>query len=246
MTKNRRSRKTSDAPDLFSGALDLVNRVNDGVSRFLGLFGPVEPPRGKPSRTRGPSRDVVGDRRREKFDNRVLNLEANSVATGALAPYDAEEGSGPQFMHPQDAAKLAKELMSRHGVTGWTFGFNRGKRTMGLCRYKEKRIELSYHFVIRNVAEEVRDVILHEIAHALAGHAAGHGPKWRARCREIGARPERCGKATMPVGRWAAKCSACTQLFTRHRRPLRGRTYSCGKCGPERGSLEFRVVVATE
>lgn len=136
------------------------------------------------------------------------------------------------------AARLASRLISQHGLHDWTFRFNRRKRGLGLCVYAPKRIELSIYFVVANDEPAVRDTILHEIAHALAGHKAGHGPAWRRKCVEVGAEPRRCGEATMPAGKWRATCPTCGEHFTRHHRPKHGRKYMCGKCGPQ-GALTF-------
>ncbi|MEO0515334.1 MAG: SprT-like domain-containing protein [Planctomycetota bacterium] len=67
------------------------------------------------------------------------------------------------------AGQLAHHLMQTHGLpaAGWTFRFNQRKRTLGLCNFTAKRLELSAPFVTRNDEPQVRDVILHEIAHAL-------------------------------------------------------------------------------
>jgi hypothetical protein len=46
------------------------------------------------------------------------------------------------------------------------------------------------------LAEKAIDTLRHEVAHAIAGHAAGHGPAWRAACRMVGANPERTYTAT--------------------------------------------------
>jgi predicted SprT family Zn-dependent metalloprotease len=140
-----------------------------------------------------------------------------------------------------EAEDLSRRLMKRFGLSTWTFGFNRRKRSLGLCRYTERRIELSLHFVAAHDEPSVRDVILHEIAHALAGHKAAHGPLWRAICEAIGARPERCGEALMPAGRWRAICPRCRQQYDRIRRPVRRSKYICPKCGPEKGELRFRA-----
>jgi predicted SprT family Zn-dependent metalloprotease len=145
-------------------------------------------------------------------------------------------------MDPFDASALARRLMDEHGLTDWSFRFNRRKRALGLCVYVLKRIELSWYFVRCNDEAAVRDTVLHEIAHALAGHAAGHGPKWKAACRRVGARPERCDRsAAMPRGRWQATCPRCGQSFHRHRRPLRDRAYCCRRCGREAGRLTFEL-----
>ena len=141
------------------------------------------------------------------------------------------------------AARMARELMAQHGVGDWTFTWNRRKRSLGLCRYRQRRIELSVHFVIANDAEQVRETILHEIAHALAGEDAGHGPLWKAMCLRVGCKPLRCdqGEAIMPRGRWQARCGTCGKEYWRHRRPERRARYWCKSCGPERGVVTFSV-----
>jgi len=143
------------------------------------------------------------------------------------------------------AAQLANALIAEHGLdrTGWTFAFNRRKRALGLCRYNEKRIELSHYFVADNDAPAVRETVLHEIAHALAGHKAKHGPGWVAVCRKIGAKPEAtCSTAVMPKGAWQATCPSCNQVCSMHRKPMDGRKYNCRKCGSTQGRLRFRHV----
>jgi len=139
-----------------------------------------------------------------------------------------------------DAAQLARELLHQHGLERWRFAFNRRKRAMGLCRYEARRIELSIHFVAANDRAAVHDTLLHEIAHALAGREAGHGPRWRQICRRIGATPQRLGEAAMPRGRWVAVCPGCGARYERHRRPPSGYQYACSQCGHKRGRLRFQ------
>ena len=141
----------------------------------------------------------------------------------------------------EHAATLARELMTHFGIGDWTFHWNRRKRSLGLCKYRAKRIELSTHFVAANPEAPVRETILHEIAHALAGEKAGHGPKWKAMCVKVGCKPERCdqGEAIMPRGRWTARCNACGKEYWRHRRPAKRARYWCKSCGPERGLVTF-------
>ena len=82
-------------------------------------------------------------------------------------------------MNLYEAAHLAKELMTRHGLAGWSFEFDHARRRFGRCDYTHRRITLSKPLTFLNPIEEVRDTLLHEIAHALAGERAGHGAKWR-------------------------------------------------------------------
>jgi predicted SprT family Zn-dependent metalloprotease len=145
-------------------------------------------------------------------------------------------------MDARAAETLAIQLMAHHRLIGWTFRFNRRKRALGLCIYEPQRIELSLPYVLRNAEPSIRDTILHEIAHALAGRDAHHGPRWKKVCRQIGATPQRCDTiADMPDGRWIGACPGCRKQFTRHRRPKRGRKYFCRTCGPERGQLKWRI-----
>jgi predicted SprT family Zn-dependent metalloprotease len=143
------------------------------------------------------------------------------------------------------AEHLARDLLRAHGLLNWTFGWNRRKRALGLCRYRERRIELSVHFVQANDLEPVRETVLHEIAHALAGEKAGHGPAWKAVCRRIGCKPERCdnGTAVMPRGRWNAQCPACGKHYSRYRRPQKHARYWCRHCGPTHGPVTFYMTV---
>lgn len=141
----------------------------------------------------------------------------------------------------QGIANLARLLMDKHGLKHWRFEFDRAKRRVGCCKHRIQTITLSYHYCTRgNSVVDIKDTILHEIAHALAGPGAGHGPKWKAICRQIGARPVRCygEQVNMPKGRYKATCGGCNKAFHRHRRP-KGRGYYCRACGPSKGALVF-------
>jgi predicted SprT family Zn-dependent metalloprotease len=134
----------------------------------------------------------------------------------------------------------ARRVMDSLGLTDWAFGFDNARRRMGCCHHRTRTITLSRHFVARNGSVEIKETLLHEIAHCLAGSGAGHGPAWRAVARRIGCRPFRCGQADMPQGRWQALCG-CGRRFHRHRRPRTGRRMWCRRCGPDRGLLEWRL-----
>jgi predicted SprT family Zn-dependent metalloprotease len=145
---------------------------------------------------------------------------------------------GPQRLLQVRTAALG--LLAAHGLHGWSFAINRRKRTLGLCVYQRRAIELSAHLVERNGPEAILDTLLHEIAHALVGPGHGHDAVWKQKCAEVGARPVRCGRADMPVGRWQAGCGGCGRQFHRHRQPRPLRGWFCRNCGPERGALVWR------
>ena len=138
-------------------------------------------------------------------------------------------------MKLEDAENLALVTMEDHGIGNtWTFAFDGAKRRCGQANFKLKRITLSRHFVQRNGESEVRDTVLHEVAHALAGSAAGHGPRWQMWAIRVGARPQRCASnVDMPEGGIEGVCAPdCTVRHTRHRMPPKRLldAYQCNHC----------------
>jgi predicted SprT family Zn-dependent metalloprotease len=116
---------------------------------------------------------------------------------------------------------LAESLMQQHGLRGWTLHWNSAKTQCGSCSYIRHRITLSRPITELNSEEQVRDTILHEIAHALTP-GEGHGWAWKAKAREIGARPVRCGgsETKAPERRYHLHCPTCNRVAARyHRRP---------------------------
>src|SRR5689334_24415568 len=95
-------------------------------------------------------------------------------------------------MDLMSAARLARELLDRFGLRSWRFRFDRAVRRFGCCHYTTATITLSAPLTVLNSEAEVRDTLLHEIAHAVAGKAAGHGPEWKKYAAAVGAKPERC------------------------------------------------------
>lgn len=127
------------------------------------------------------------------------------------------------------AHAMASGLLVEHGLTGWRVEFDNAKRRAGQCRYADRVISLSAGLTRIHAEREVRDTVLHEVAHALAGPGAGHGPTWRARARAIGCTGERCVPADAPrlPGAWLGVCPS-GHTVERHRRPER--VLACPRC----------------
>lgn len=162
------------------------------------------------------------------------------VQTARSVPTDVPT---PPSNDPTEVRSWALSVMTSFGLGEWQFGFNNRVKSLGLCRYKVQRIELSIHLVRAGPEPELKDTLLHEIAHALVGVGHGHDAIWKAKAAEIGATPERCSDAEieMPVGRWAATCGGCHAVYRRHRRPKRLTGWHCRGCGRERGSLAWSM-----
>ena len=159
-------------------------------------------------------------------------------------------------MDTTHALTLARELMNAYGLQALPVGWTRAKRQFGRCTFTRdatgrrvaKAIEISWPLTRVNPIEVVRNTILHEIAHALAGYDAAHGPAWVAMAHRVGARPERCvpdGDPTVVdiLGRFTYSCPVCPWTMNRHKR-LR-RNSSCHKCshGTYNPAFELRLAV---
>lgn len=137
-------------------------------------------------------------------------------------------------------SETAAALFAEHRLVGWSFGLTASKRRLGVCKYRRKRIEISDYYARHNTDAAVLDTLLHEIAHALAGVEAGHGPVWQAVAARIGTTPRACDDSPDTVvepGDWRTTCPACHRTHHRYRRPRSLPGYRC-KC-PARTPLVF-------
>lgn len=94
-------------------------------------------------------------------------------------------------MNTYEAIKITMKELEKWGLSHWKVSLNnRLTRALGRCVYSRNEIELQRRYVQENSVEIVLDTIRHEIAHALAGHKAGHGPEWKMWAIKVGAVPE--------------------------------------------------------
>jgi predicted SprT family Zn-dependent metalloprotease len=132
-----------------------------------------------------------------------------------------------------EAKHLATTLMKQHGLHDWSFRFDHARRRFGSCQPTRCMITLSRPLTLLNGIDQVRDTILHEIAHALTP-GENHGAKWRAMCRRIGAKPERCytnEQVISPARREAPfqiGCAKCAWWVDRRR--VTRRQLQCKRC----------------
>ena len=141
---------------------------------------------------------------------------------------------------------LAKEraitLMHKHNLYDWKFAWNNRQKTFGVCNCYKKTIYLSKALTEVNEWQQVKDTILHEIAHALTpGH--GHDNVWKNMCRKIGAKPKRlCSDGKLSVSKFVLHCDSCGKQYKKYRRP--SKVFSCGRCGtPNRWTPEKCMVI---
>ena len=171
LTNRARSIRPEDAQVLF----DTGDRVRFSTADGDTLTGTVE--KLNPKRARVRFGDVI-------WAVQYHGLEHVSRSTAQ----DREE----RMMRLNQTAVRARELMDRHGLDEWTLRFNGARKKLGECRPQQKLILISRVHALNEAPDQVADTILHEIAHALAGPKAGHGPAWKKIARRLGATPKSC------------------------------------------------------
>ena len=117
-------------------------------------------------------------------------------------------------MDVKDLEAIASREMLKHGLLGWTFGLAKTKRRLGVCNDRTKRIEIAEYYARNSPPGTVLDTLLHEIANAIAGPAAGHDPAWKAVALRLGATPRACDHshetAVTPGDPWSLNTTGMT------------------------------------
>jgi predicted SprT family Zn-dependent metalloprotease len=145
----------------------------------------------------------------------------------------------------EEARTMGIALMGEHGLIsqGWKFGFCNRRGSFGVCDCTLQKILVSKYNLVNLELDELKDTILHEIAHALAwirhgwnGH--GHGRVWKMICLEVGAEPTRLKavKNIVTKSEYTIHC-ACGTQYEYHRRPkhaVNSGRYRCRDCGSKK------------
>lgn len=133
-------------------------------------------------------------------------------------------------MRLSTAKKLAEQLIQKHlPNTQYKFYWFSHLKVLGECNYRMPGIGLNRRFVAVNPKVVVKDIILHEIAHALTPKDKNHGKRWRAVCRRIGCIPKASPshpKFVVIKGRYCAVCDVCDEVYY-HDRKTKGNICRC-------------------
>ncbi len=91
---------------------------------------------------------------------------------------------------------MAETLLKQHALDskGWVFRFDNATSRLGATHFHKKKITVSRHTASVATVEQMRQILLHEIAHALLPPGEGHGKKWK----ELSAQLGYTGKRTLP------------------------------------------------
>lgn len=150
---------------------------------------------------------------------------------------------------------LATALLTDYDLytKGWRFDWDNGKRRLGACHYATKRITMSRYLVQNCSDAEIRETLLHEIAHALTpGHH--HDGVWRRKLIEMGGTGARTHQVETVKGRYDVVCANCGVVGNKHARQGswkfaaedRPMVYSHRKCGGKMWMVDRAAAVTAE
>lgn len=123
----------------------------------------------------------------------------------------------------------ANALIRMHLDPSWTFAFDNAKKRAGACHFTARRITVSRYLAARFADDDIHQTLLHEVAHAIAGPAAGHGSAWKSIARDLGyvGGTTHALETATELAPWVGICPN-GHIAYRHRRP--SRPSSCAKC----------------
>ena len=141
---------------------------------------------------------------------------------------------------------FARNEFKKWNLTGWRFEWGNAKRTAGTCYHNKKLIRMSLPLLKAMGLYDAIDTLLHEVAHALAGYRAGHGPEWKRWAKKVGAKPKRCFDLTREIQnkmdhKYHAICPNCNHKTVFNRRWKYNR--SCGKCSGGSYNPEYKLQI---
>ena len=139
-------------------------------------------------------------------------------------------------MKLEKARNIAIKLMRQHGLTGYTFKWDRAVRRFGCHNGRMQTISLSRPMTQHESNENrVTNTILHEIAHALDYKKRGysnHDSNWKRMAKSIGCSGERCSSSSSvdksQIYKWVASCPSCEREVYYARKTKVEK--ACGSC----------------
>jgi predicted SprT family Zn-dependent metalloprotease len=129
-------------------------------------------------------------------------------------------------------AGLVQEEMKWHGLLPcWRVVYDSARTRAGQCDFGNRTLSFSCNLVKRGTAAEMREIVLHEIAHGLAGLNHGHDHRWRRIAVRIGCTSgKRCPNFQLAKPRWLLCCSRGCWQVPRFKRSMSQLKQKCTEC----------------
>ena len=147
-------------------------------------------------------------------------------------------------MTMQQVEDHAAQLLERHlnmgaPATWWCFRFETATGRAAICQYTTRTIALSVSYVLRAPWHDIRNTLLHEVAHATVGLGHGHHAVWQTAARRIGCTATRRSTVMHSLKRWIGEYPRCRDRWFRQRLTVKVRQRSiCPRC---RSRIAWRI-----
>jgi len=77
-------------------------------------------------------------------------------------------------------------VIKKYKLCDWKLTWNNAFSRAGICYENKKTISISRHYIKRNNWNNIKNIILHEISHAIVGNINGHNEKWLKTFKKLG------------------------------------------------------------
>ena len=137
------------------------------------------------------------------------------------------------------AIEHTKLLFKKHKLHDWSVGINNRKCALGVCNYRKKTITYSSWLMPLVKENEIKNTVIHEVAHSLTPHH-GHDDIWADLCFRLGGKINRIAADTEfsvnihsemnKQSKYTLTCPVCGRKHAFYRKLKK--KYSCEDCSP--------------
>ena len=158
--------------------------------------------------------------------NLFLKIKKNILSQKVIKKkiIKTQKGIGPF----KEFLTLARFEMDKNNLFDWGLELDFAKVRAGACHFGEKKITFSRNFVKNSNQNDIKDTILHEIAHALVGSNNGHNEVWKEMAIKLGCSARRCHTLEFSQYKWIRFCPNQCWEQKIHRRKS---NLICKRCG---------------
>jgi len=128
-----------------------------------------------------------------------------------------------------------RSKMNQHLKKNWKINYFDATTHLGVCNYKSYTIAFNHDLIRYGTIEQQKDVILHELAHAIDIEKRGysnHSAQWKFIAKAIGANPSsklEHSLECMDYANYIGTCQNCNEKFFRMKKPTRPQIHAACK-----------------
>jgi len=110
------------------------------------------------------------------------------------------------YTHLRIIEGMARKILEEHALHQWSFQFDWSQKRAGMCNLGLQVISISVRLCMKEKLAEVRNTILHEVAHAIVGPRHHHDAVWYDTAMRIGCSASRTHSYTFAEPKYIIVC----------------------------------------